>query len=389
MQNAPVLAEIDRARTLAPTVAGHLDEIDARRQLAAPVVAGLQERGAFRMAVPTDLGGPQLDPLTQVALVEEYSRQDGSVGWCVMIAAASSYVAGFLGPEAAERWFGPPNACLAGQLAPVGRAQVVDGGYRASGRFRFASGSGHATMLLASCLVVDGDEVLRDERGRPRTRSLLVRPDQVAFVDTWHTTGLWGTGSNDYVVEDVFVAEEDGWDPFGPMQRTEPLYRFPPLFLVPHCGVPLGIARAAVDAFVELAADKPLYPGAERVGKTLVDDSQAQEAIAIADAKLGSARAYTYQVVGELWDVLVRGDRVAPRMRATYRIMMTYIHQVAKELISDLADASSTSSIFYGGPIERAQRDIVTACQHRMVHPKVYLPGGRVLLGSSAADPFF
>ncbi|MFN0092554.1 MAG: acyl-CoA dehydrogenase family protein [Acidimicrobiales bacterium] len=379
---------IERARALEPVVAAHRTDMDVQRRLPEPVVAGLRELGALRMAVPEDLDGPALDPLTQVALVEELSRQDGSVGWCVMIAAAASYVSGFLQPEAAQRWFGGRDASLAGQLAAVGRAQVVNGGYRVSGRFGFASGSGHASMFLAGCLVHRGEEVARDERGRPLTRSLLLRPEQVTILDTWHTTGLWGTGSHDYTVDDVFVPEADGWDPFGPMHRKEPLYRFPPLFLVPHCGVPLGLAQAALDAFVELAAEKPLYPGA-RNGKTLAQDPQAQEAVAVAEAKLAAARAYTYERVGELWAVLQRGERVSPKLRATYRIMMTYLHQTAKELISSLADASSTSSIYYGGPIERAQRDIVTACQHRMVHPKVYLPAGRVLLGGDANDPFF
>lgn len=363
--------------------------MDAERRLPGAVVAGLANLGALRMAVPLDHGGPQLDPVTQVMLVEELSRLDGSVGWCTMIAAAASYVAAFLEPEAAQRWFGPADACMAGQLAPTGQAVREPGGYRIKGRFRFGSGSSHATMLIAGCLVYEGEELVRSERGRPLMRTAILRPDQVTIVDTWHTTGLWGTASNDYIVDDVFVAAADTWDPSGAMWRKEPLYAYPPLFLVPHAGVPLGIGRAAIDAVVELAAHKDLYPGAARTksAKTLADDGQAQEAVAIAEAKLGAARAFTYATVEGLWASLQSGERIEPRQRALYRIMMTYGHQAVKEVVIALADVASTSSIFRGGALERSLRDILTACQHRMVHPKIYVPAGRILLGLDSGDP--
>jgi alkylation response protein AidB-like acyl-CoA dehydrogenase len=306
-----------------------------------------------------------------------------------MIAAAASYVPGFLTPEAADRWFGAPDACLAGQLAPTGRAQRVEGGYRVSGRFRFASGSGHATMMLAGCLVYDGEEVARTATGRPLMRSALLRPDEVTIIDTWHTTGLAATGSNDYVVEDRFVAEEDSWNPAGAMSRSEPLYRYAPLFLVPHAGVPIGIARAAIDAVLELAGEKEAYPGAARTGRgpTVADEGQTQEAVAVAEATLGGARAFTYAMIEELWALLEAGERVPPRVRALYRIMMTHSHQQAKEIVGSMYDIASTSSIFRGNPLDRLMRDILTACQHRMIHPKIYRPAGRMLLGMESGDP--
>jgi alkylation response protein AidB-like acyl-CoA dehydrogenase len=380
---------VERARTLGPLIEAERSWMEAERRLSPRVVTALQELGAFRMAVPRAIGGPELDPVTQVRVVEELSRLDGSVGWCVMIAAAASYVPGFLTPEAADRWFGAPDACLAGQLAPTGRAQRVEGGYRVSGRFRFASGSGHATMMLAGCLVYDGEEVARTATGRPLMRSALLRPDEVTIIDTWHTTGLAATGSNDYVVEDRFVAEEDSWNPAGAMSRSETLYRYAPLFLVPHAGVPLGIARAAIDVVLELAGEKEAYPGAARTGRgpTVADEGQTQEAVAVAEATLGGARAFTYAMIEELWALLEAGERVPPRVRALYRIMMTHSHQQAKEIVASMYDIASTSSIFRGNPLDRLMRDILTACQHRMIHPKIYRPAGRMLLGMESGDP--
>jgi hypothetical protein len=200
---------------------------------------------------------------------------------------------------------------------------------------------------------------------------------------------LWATGSNDYVVDDLFVAEENSWDPAGPMRRSEALYRYPPLFLVVHAGVPLGIARRAIDSVLELAAEKALYPASLRPdgGPTLRDDGQAQEAIAVAEASLAAASAFTYANVGQLWETLCAGERVSPRMRAMYRIMMTWVHQTAKDVVESMYDIASTSSIYRGNTLDRQMRDILTACQHRMVHPKLYRPAGRLLVGLESGDP--
>ncbi len=380
---------VAEARSLGPVIEAHREQMDAQRALPAPVVEGMVRLGILRAAVPTELGGPSYDPRTQVEVVEELSRLDGSVGWCAMIASAASFTCGFLDSDTAAAFFGPANACLAGQLAPTGRAVRVPGGYRVSGRFRFGSGSGHATMLLGGCLVYDGDDVSIGPKGRPEQRSALVRAEQVSIMDTWHTTGLWGTGSNDYVIDDVFVPEEHTWDPVGPSLRQEPLYRYPPLFLMPHCGVPLGIARAAIDAVSELAQDKELYPGARQAGssKSLRDDPGTQEAVAIAEAKLAAARALTYATIDTMWAMLQAGERIPTRDRAMYRITMTWIHQIGKEIVESMYDTASASSIYRGNPLDRLMRDMLTGAQHRMVHPKLYRPAGRLLLGLDSGDP--
>ena len=186
---------------------------DREGRLHPDAVDALRASGVARAAVPAELGGPGLTPMAQIELVEEFSRVDGAVGWCAMIAAAASYSCGFLQPDAAKRWFGPAHACLAGQLQPTGRAERVDGGFVVSGRFRFGSGIGHATMVLAGCVVTQNGKTVRDERGRPQLRTILVEPSQVQVLDNWDTVGLRATGSSDYVIDEVFVPEEDSYNP--------------------------------------------------------------------------------------------------------------------------------------------------------------------------------
>jgi indole-3-acetate monooxygenase len=164
-----------------------------------------------------------------------------------------------------------------------------------------------------------------------------------------------------------------------------PLYAFPPLFLVSHAGVPLGIARSAVDFVEEVSLRKRVMPG----NNLLRDDVQFQETIAWAEAHLGAARAYVYATLEDLWQTLTEGGRLSPRQRAQYRMMITYSHQTAKQVISTLYDTASTSSIFRSGRLDRDMRDILTACQHRVVHLRMYRPAGRLLMGLDPDEAMF
>ena len=262
----------------------------------------------------------------------------------------------------------------------------MEGGYLASGRFRFASGIAHSTMVLAGCVVTAGGELARHDNGRPELRTVLFRPHQCTVLETWNTTGLRATGSNDYVLDDLFVPEEDSYDPSAPMRRDEPLYRFAPLFLAPHYGVPLGIARTAVDAVVDLAQDKGVVPTGLAEPPKLRENAQVQEAVAVAEAELGGARALCYDTVAGMWDTLVAGERISRRQRGMYRVAMTYSHQVAKRVVGSMYDVATTSSIERGSPLDRQLRDIATACQHRIVHTRVYTAAGRLLLGMDSGD---
>jgi alkylation response protein AidB-like acyl-CoA dehydrogenase len=328
--------------------------------------------------------------MTQVRVVEELSRMDGSVGWCAMISSAGSFASAFLTPEVAQRLCGAIDFSLAGQVVPVGRAELVEGGYRVSGRYRFGSGCQHASVVSGGCVVFENGKP-RQLRGRPEIRMMLLSPSVCRILDTWHTTGLAGTGSHDFVVEDVFVPFAESWSFAERPHCSGALYRFPPLFLVSHAGVPLGIARAAVDAVLELAQHKELMPDPHKLFGTrlLREESRVHEIIAVAEGALAAARSFAYSFLEELWETLGRNEKPSPRQRALYRIMLIDVHRTAKEVVSTMYDLAATSAIYRSHPLDRLMRDIVTACQHGVVHPKMYRPAGRLLLGLESGDPLF
>ncbi|MGH7986414.1 MAG: acyl-CoA dehydrogenase family protein [Candidatus Binataceae bacterium] len=375
---------LENVRALEPKIREVAPLIEADRRLPPDLARALMEAQVFRMGVPRLYGGPELDPMGQVRVVEELARIEGSVGWLSMISTAGSFLAAFFDATVAQRFFGSTDGVLAGNLRPPQRADVVGGGYRISGRFRFGSGCRHASMMACGCVIYENGAPQLNRRGAPHIRVMLVPASKVTIVDVWDTTGMRGTGSNDYVVDNVFVPYEESASMAEPPRYKAPLYSFPQMFLVSHAGVPLGIARSALDFVIDLSLRKETAPG-----KLIRDDTQSQETIAWAEAHLGAARAFVYTTLEDLWATLSRGGKPTTRQHANYRLMITYSHQAARQLISQLYDLASTSSIFRSNRLERDMRDILTACQHRVVHLKMYRPAGRMLLGLDPEEVFF
>src|SRR5215471_14875149 len=137
---------VREARELAPELAAAADEIERRRELPEPIVAALVERGLFRLLLPRSLGGSELLPAEFVPVIEEIAKADAATGWCLNQASGCSMTAAYLDPEAAREIFGGPRGILAWGPGP-GTARRVEGGYRVTATWSFASGSHHATWL--------------------------------------------------------------------------------------------------------------------------------------------------------------------------------------------------------------------------------------------------
>jgi alkylation response protein AidB-like acyl-CoA dehydrogenase len=210
-------------RDLAPLIAQHADEAERERRLARPVVDALINAGVFRLFVPPTLGGAGASPLEFCEVVEAVSTVDGSTGWCVMISGGYGQFAGLLPSPAATEIFGDPGAVVSGTFRPNGVARAVAGGYQASGQWPLASGSSHATWLLGGCRIVDSDQPRLTPAGRPEVRLVFLPVADAAILDTWHTAGLRGTASNDFVLRDRFIpAHRTCWFTHAPARTAVP-----------------------------------------------------------------------------------------------------------------------------------------------------------------------
>jgi alkylation response protein AidB-like acyl-CoA dehydrogenase len=198
---------LDAATALVPEIERRGDEIAALRRLPADLVGSLKSAGAFRIALPNARGGPEMTPRAQTELVEVLSHAEPSVRWCGMIGSDAPYFGSFMDADVADKLFADPDAITAGLVQPAGQARVEGDGFVVSGRWAFGSGCTHADVIVGGCLVFEGDAP-RAAGDRPFDWRIVAAPaESFEILDTWHTTGLAGSGSNDYTATDVYLPE--------------------------------------------------------------------------------------------------------------------------------------------------------------------------------------
>lgn len=371
-----------RARELGPAIAASAEAIERTRRLPAELLDALFAARLFRLLLPRSLGGDEAAPQAYILALEELSRHDGSVGWCVSIANSTSLIAPTLDPAAARTIFADPRAVVAWGPPNEARAVAVPGGYRLSGRWDFASGCRHANWMGAHGTVVEPDGIVRRNRsGRPAMLSWLFPAREAKLLDTWHTIGLRGTASDSYEVEDLFVAEAFTGNRDEPVLRCEPgpLYAFPQqtLYSAGIAGVALGIARGMLEAFVALACQKT----PRGVGR-LADNAVIQAEVARAEARLGAARAYLVATLAEIHEGADATAPITVAERARVRLAGVNAIHNAVAVADYTYKAAGVDAIFPGSPFERRFRDIHTLSQQIQSRDAHYEAIGQVLLGA-------
>jgi alkylation response protein AidB-like acyl-CoA dehydrogenase len=375
---------VARAKAAAPLVAAAAPRIDSERQLPDDLVAALHEANLFRMLLPRSLGGEELPPHYYVQAVEALAAADASAAWCVAQTAVCSTVSASLDPAAAAEIFAAPRGVLAWGPPGRGNAVAVPGGYRATGRWQFASGSRHATWLAAHCPLVDAaGKPQLDAQGQPVARTLIFPRGEAKITDVWQVMGLRGTGSDSYEVADLFVPEARSTAMFGrdPAEKREtgPLYLFTvfQLFGASFASVALGIAGAALDAFVDLAKSKTPTGGRS----LLRDSATVQSQVGLAQAQLASARVFLQSALRQMWDGAVATGALSIEHRLQLRMASTHASHQAKQVMDTAYHAAGASAIFESNPFERRFRDMHTVSQQAQSQAQVFEAIGQYYLG--------
>ena len=369
-----------QARKAGPAIAAVADEIEATQEIPEPVLTALHESRLFRMLLPRSVGGDQVEPWTYLRAVEEVARHDGSVGWNIFVANSSALIAPFIPIESARAIYGDPRGLVSWGPPTRHRAVAVPGGYRVTGEWHFASGQRQANWIGVHCQVIEPDGSLRLNRfGRPTVRTLLMPKAQTTAIHDWHTLGMRGTASEGYSVRDVFVPEAFSGTREDPSLRRDrgPLYAFTMqgLYAVGVGGVALGIARAMLEAFMGLAAEK-----APRNQGRLADNPAVQSEVAKHEAALGASRAYLVEVLREAWESADDIEPLDALQRVRVRLACSHAIQNALDVADRVYKAAGTSAIFLGTPFERRFRDIHTLSQQIQSRDAHFEMVGRVLL---------
>jgi len=366
---------VARARTLQPLVREAADEAERERRLPSNVAEAMAEQGLYRVGALRCIQGAEASPEVQIRVIEAISEADGSAGWNLMIGIESFGLLGATlgrGPEL----FADPSVIVCSSTAARGVAERVSGGYRVSGLWPFVSGC-HNSHFFAGVVEV------REQGASPASPlpTFAVVPQRdFEILDTWNVAGLRGSGSHDVRVEGALVPEENLTST--PSQATlagSAALRIPLGVRLAYnkVGVGFGIARAALDAFVELATGKvPRFSSS-----SLRERPSAQRAVARAEVRLRGARALVFELVAEVWDRAMRGAPTTDRDRALFQIACSDASAACAEAVEYVVEAAGTSANRLDSPLERCARDVRVIRRHVTVAPHLLEDGGRVLLG--------
>ena len=380
-----MLAEI---RRLAPRITARAAEIEAERRTPTDIVDSLRSIGIFRMFVPRSRGGPELDLPLGLDIVRSLARIDGSVGWNTMIGSVSGLVLPLMPPATYDRIYrSGPNVICAGAIQPSGTAEPVEGGWRVTGRWAFASGCQHADWILGICIVTKDGKPLpgpAGEGGPPLMRGVLLPARDWEIEDSWYAEGLKGTGSHHIRLKDKIVAADNLFDfPGGESCEPGPLYQsllhFLPLL---HGAFSTGMAEGALAELIALAntgrqQSKAVTP--------MRESEIFQYELGRIAADVRAARAFHESQAASHWRQAQAGTlrddeaRLAEGSQSAIWLATTSAHAI---------DASFTlgggSTVYDSSPLQRRLRDMHAATQHAVAHQRHYAAVGKQLLANVA-----
>ncbi|MDA8249586.1 MAG: acyl-CoA dehydrogenase family protein [Rhodospirillales bacterium] len=371
-------ALVAAAQALRPFLREAAPRIEAARALPDDVLAALHDGGMFRLLIPRELGGAEADLVTLAGVLQALAEGDASCAWCVGQAAGCAMSAAYLPADVARELFGRDERAVLAWGAGVNGEAVRDGdGWRVTGKWLFASGARHATLLgaqttLAGC---DGE-----------VRTFLFPRAQTTLVDTWHVVGLRGTGSDGYAIRDLYIPDSHGFNRMLPAPHPGTLYRIPlvQVFPVAFGAVALGVARAVLDAFLALASDKtPRGSGRMR------DSGAIQGLLGQWEARWRAARCYLLHSAAEIWADLEAGQTLSAAHSLTIRMASTHAIHESLALVDAAYHEAGASAIFDAAPFERRLRDMHAVAQQIQGRRSNFELAGRHLLGMTDTQLFF
>jgi indole-3-acetate monooxygenase len=372
---------LESAAALRPVARGYQEEIDRERRIPKPLVEQLRAAGLYRMVVPVELGGLQVDLVPFLRAVELLAEGDASVGWNLVNNSVLQLAALGLPDAGVEEVFvRGPDTILAGTVVPGGGTAVsVDGGYVVTGRWPFGSGCRESHWMVGNFEIAHGDGKLY---------RAFFPTDQCSVIDTWDMSGMQGTGSHDWTVTDVFVPERRTTHVPGRLfvnqwQRWHgTLYALPIHGIVGphHSMVATGIARAGIEALTELAGAKVPRgrPGLLR------DRDHVQESVARAEALLGAGQAYRAVALRDLWETIESGQVSTLQQRARCRLAASFAVDSARQAMDLMYRAGGTTSSQRTHQLARCWRDLHVVAQAASVSPEWYPLVGRTFLDVDA-----
>ncbi|OBK25382.1 acyl-CoA dehydrogenase [Mycobacterium asiaticum] len=346
---------VERIRQRAP-------EAEKLRRLPADTVTDLHESGLFDLLKPVRYGGHQQEFQVLLDPVRRLAHGCTSTAWTAGFFTLHNWMLALFDEQAQNDGFTSTPFLASSPLAPTGRGTPAQGGVRLTGRWSWATGvmEGNWTIVGALCGPDDGIY----------PALALLPAGDITVVDVWHTDGMRATGSNDVVVQDVFVPEHRlvkvtdiyGGTAPGAVLHDTTLYRWP---MVPAlaflASMPaLGTAERVVEIFAQRLSERVIaYEGTSQK-----DKPAAQARLGEARVRLRALHGLLADNVGRIEALLAAGDRVPRTVRADARLAAAHVVKESRGVIANLLEASGASVHFLDNPLQRAKRDVDVLSGH-------------------------
>ncbi len=379
---------VARAAALVPMLREQAAANESSRRLSPDTFDALSEADVFRMTAPKRYGGFEADFVTQCEVLAEIARGCGSSSWVATIFSAMSWLVGTLSDEAQAEVFESKDPRISGVFSPTGQAVRKSGGFVLNGRWGFNTGGHGSNWTVVNAIAPNA-------AGVELPTCMLVRSRELERLDDWHASGMAATGSSTIVAKDVFVPEHRTCElPLMieaqyPSQRdTANFYYGYPLaavLTVNAGGTPVGIARAALEAFRERLPGRPItYTTYANKAEAPVTHLQIGEAA----LKIDSADAHMRLASSILDDNA--GVKLSTLARVKARAHVSAATGLAREAVDLLFYSSGASAIQSHVPIQRLQRDMQALANHAIMHPQTTTETyGRVLCGLEPNTPLY
>ena len=379
---------IQAALDLCELIESQADEIEQRCTMTPPVVEAFHRAGLFKISTPREIGGLESDVDTVMGVCEAISFADGATGWAfTQNTITGSYLA-HIQPEHAKRFAAMRTG--AGHFAPLGVAHEEAGGYRVSGNWQFASGSGHAEFIGGGALLMrDGAPAPIDADGKLPLIGFFVPIENAIMKGNWDTMGLRGTGSFDYEIPEQFVEAGATWNismGYAPSQTGGPIFDIGPQAYgsIGSCAWALGVASRALHEIAEIAK-----AGRTRMGSlALRDQDEFQRDFGFHQTAVNAARIQISTVYKQAVELIQNGGEEAAcsdAVRQSKAHANYVVKAVAKSAVIFAWEASGSAGMRNPSRLQRCFRDIYIGAGHQVFDDRGYREAAKTALGLEPA----
>ncbi|TKC80239.1 flavin-dependent monooxygenase [Trinickia terrae] len=361
-----LIEEIERRR----------DEFDRLSHVPRDMIAKMKRAGIFRASTPRRFGGDALPPPRFLEMLERLAIADGSVAWVAAFGSANTYLAALPVETQEQIYASGPDQVFAGGLYPPQKAAAAPGGYRVSGRWRFASGCKGADWIGVGIGAAPADA---GGTGVGKPFTAVFPASEVEIVENWNVVGMQGTGSHDLRLQDKFV--DARWTFFRGSEALidEPLYRYPAVAYQAqvHAAVNVGLARAALDLLTEMSGVTQTTTGAPR----LADRAYYRSGLAKGEANWRAARAFFFESAYAAWETIMAGDPVTPAQANLLRLSATHAAQVCADVVMQAYQMAGIAAIYRENRLQQLVRDSIVVTQHAFLGEGTYDASGALFVG--------